>query len=164
MTQGLCLFILSGNFLTVLFSIAALQGVRAPLDRGCRARARAIPLPLLLRAEQVVKVGKQEQQLLQLQEEEFLPCLHPYLALEHLLPPRWASSSLVLARRRLTWGGCRSSPWKSSWQNIFILHSSSGDAGGSRFPSSPGWSAWTEDAPPDSQQVMCRSQCDHSRI
>ena len=109
------LSILFSNFLTVLFLIAALQGVRAPLDRGCRARARAIPLPLLLRAEQVVKVGKQEQQQQQLQqEEEFLPCLHPYLALEHLLPPRWASSSLVLARRRLTWGGCRSSPWKSS--------------------------------------------------
>ena len=113
------LSIVFGNFLTVLFFIAALQGVRAPLDRGCRARARAIPLPLPLRAEQVVKVGKQEQQqqqqLLQLQqEEEFLPCLHPYLALEHLLPPRLASSSLVLARRRLTWGGCRSSPWKSA--------------------------------------------------
>ena len=104
---------LFGNFLTVLFLIAALQGVRAPLDRGCRARARAIPLPLLLRAEELVKVGKLELQQLQ-QEEEFLPCLHPYLALEHLLPPRLASSSLVLARRRLTWGGCRSSSWKSS--------------------------------------------------
>ena len=46
--------------------------------------------------------------------------------------------------------------------NIFILCSSSGDAGGSRIPSSPGWSAWTKDAPPDSQQVMSRSQCDLS--
>ena len=108
------LTILFGNFLTVLFLVAALQGVRAPLDRGYRATARAIPLPLPLRAEEVVKVGKQELQQQLQQEKEFLPCLHPYLALEHLLPPRLASSSLVLARRRLTWGGCRSSPWKSS--------------------------------------------------
>lgn len=53
-----------------------------------------------------MKVGKLELQQQQ-EEEEFPPCLHPYLALEHLLPPHLVSSSLVLARRRLTWGGCR---------------------------------------------------------